>query len=36
VQDAFGIRLQPEPIFIGHAWDDATGDAAGSSGSLAG
>ena len=23
VDAAFGVRLEPEPIFVGHAWDDA-------------
>jgi UDP-N-acetylmuramate dehydrogenase len=22
VQDAFGVTLTPEPVFVGHAWDD--------------
>ncbi len=21
VEDAFGVRLEPEPVFVGHAWD---------------
>ena len=27
VDEAFGVRLEPEPIFVGHAWERAGGDA---------
>jgi UDP-N-acetylmuramate dehydrogenase len=28
VQDAFGVSLVPEPVFVGHAWErEAAGDA---------
>ena len=35
VQEAFGIRLKPEPILVGHAWDGAAGETAASIGSSA-
>ena len=26
VQEAFGVRLEPEPVFVGHAWDATAPD----------